>query len=338
MGERQGDASIPRQIEQRLRPIMDEIKRALVTFPSLAQQAGLPQTGWSARILSRRKDARMYRLIIGLSQDGYPDLALKKVFHPDPQPEFLIRLQRQQALWESGVPTPEILSYTAADQSILMHRFQGQTLFDATETVDSFVRFQAFAAAGRWVERFHRVSGVDTRLFNPKPQYDFLEKHRANLLSGSAQVARQKPYLAAVETMFDLRAGFEGQETIGADRHGDLNMRNIMVAGPEAIGLDFRTAQRLPVAQDLAVLAVHFGALNSSIDSSNNRIDLDQAFAGFFSGYGLISAQDAAYRCILRMRILNDWRAIPKDRIKRTRAEQRRFLGLVKLANWAFGP
>lgn len=316
---------------------MDEIKRALATFPALADQAGLPQRGWTAAILSRRKDARMYRLIIGLSQEGYPDLALKKVFHPEPQPEFLIRLERQKTVLSNGVPTPEILAYSETDQTILMYRFQGQTLFDATETTDSFARYQAFVAAGRWVDQFHRASGVDTRQFNPTPQYTFLETHRSNLLNGTAQVARQKPYLAAVETMLDLRPRFEGQETIGADRHGDLNMRNIMVAGAEAIGLDFRTAQRLPVAQDLAVLAVHFGALNSSIDSANNRIDLDQAFAGFFNGYGLISAQDAAYRCILRMRILNDWRAIPKDRIKRTRAEQRRFLGLVKLANWAFG-
>ncbi|MHA6324491.1 phosphotransferase family protein [Roseivivax sp. CAU 1753] len=308
------------------------------TWARLADEAGLAPDGWHATPVSRRDDPARARAVWRVTR-GAEVLALKQVRRPRDEAAFLSDIAAQLDASRRFAGFPEILAVDSAAQSVLMTFADGATLYDALAAPDAD-HGAILAAAGRWVAALHRAGFDERRNFQPK----YSVRHLGRLFDEVRSAARAAPprsvvWCDAVAALCAMAPDFERRETVSALGHGDLNLRNLLVADTGVTGLDPRSVTAVPVGHDIARLAVHYGALIAPPDAAPDPatgalpgVDL----SGFFRGYDLVGPDDPSVGFLCRMRVLIDWQTLPAEALQ-TGAEQRRFRGLVRLAEAAFG-
>lgn len=312
---------------------MRETEDILQQFAQLAPQAGLDPEGWRPELLSRRDDAVMHRVVVGLDAPGRAPLVLKRVFRPVDPDKFAEQATAQQAAAAIVPGAPRVLTWDADVQLIVMERLPGRTLFDLCAGSEDHAAH--LVAAGRWVDQLHRARGIEERQFQPKYTLRHLDRMVQDVASRTRDVPKRPRFLELADRLRDLAPPPEDCHTIAAMAHGDLNLRNILVDGDMAGGLDFHPPKLLPIGHDLARLFVHYGALCARIGTGPGPlpgVDLD----GFFQGYRLTGPEDATVLFLTRMRILIDWAQIPKRNRDRNLRHRERFRGLIRLADRAF--
>ncbi len=317
---------------------MNDLQDALTSLPEMLKASGLPQDGWTPSLLSRRNDKVMHRVVVGLSHPSHGDLVLKRVFRPVSPTAFSTQAARQIAVAKGFSDCPSILAVDEDQQTILMHRLPGQTLFDLCAFSPMICHADPLRRAGAWTDRFHRAFGISTRQFQPRHAKEHLGSVLKRIERREVEVPRRKLFLQLADAVLASAPGEQDCGTVAAISHGDLNCRNIVLQGDAAAGLDFGPGKLLPVGHDLARLFCHYGALCvSEVDQKKGRdgplpgVDL----SAFFAGYEVVPMTDRTVRFLTLVRLLRDWQQMPKNRINRSLAQTERLTGIARLAKAA---
>ncbi|MGR3795800.1 phosphotransferase family protein [Vannielia sp. SX4] len=311
---------------------MDEIDLLLQSAALVLHAVNLPASGWHATLLSRRDDEVMYRLVVRIEQPRCAPLAVKRIFRPIKPQQFAKTIERHTTVAASLPEVPKILGHDPESQTIVMELARGDTLFDIFSRTKPAGHAHALTIAGRWVERFHRSEPWEPRVFKPVYATEHLETLKDRADKGELQLPGMARFRALLEHVLANVPGPEACQTVAAVGHGDLNLRNILIDGDTATGLDFGSPGLLPVCHDLARLFCHYGTLCAKPGNHGHGplpgIDL----RAFFEGYTLTGADDQTIAFMCKVRILRDWQTIPKRATSRTLNQQLRFQGIHRLA------
>lgn len=315
---------------------------AMAVWPDLARDAGLTDDGWTHEVLSRRSDARVQRIVILMRRDE-DAIVLKHEAAPVRPEEFAAAMSAHLGAFEAfgdrdGLKIPQLLAFDVERQSCLMSYAAGRSLAKWLDGADLGEQCRVLERAGAWVCAFHGAQLGEHRVFQPKFTVRYLNQIMGEVRDGTRKVARKDRFLAAAAAFVDMSPAFEGQQSVTAKTHGDLHLRNLMLdAHGTVTGLDFTDGNVAPVGHDLARLLVDYATLFAPAGSVPEREVLPLAALGaFFQGYTLVGQDDPSVQCLMRMRILVDWWAIPAKRQDRSAAQQRRFRGLMRLAGTVF--
>lgn len=315
---------------------MREVLQVMRLITPLLSKAGFPIEDWSTSVLSRRNDRAKHRIVVKLSAPGRVTLAAKLILRPHEPANFEKSMLRQVEMAESMPCCPKIYGFDAASQVVLMDFMEGQNSYDIFYASPAEHHEQALTTAGRWVDKFHRSAHWELRQFKPVYTLNHLAKLRKSINDGEVEVPRKSSFLTALEQTIQTAPEPHQCQTIAAVNHGDLNLRNILLHGETASGLDFGSPRLLPVAHDLARLFCHYGALcvkPNLIDYQPlSGVNLDP----FFKGYKLVAKEDQTVAFLCRVRLLRDWQTIPRGVSQQNIAQMRRFRGIQALARRMF--
>ncbi len=310
---------------------MYEVSQVMQMVRPLLGRAGLPTDGWNAHRLSRRDDAVMHRVVVKLTAPGRAPLVTKLVFRPHDRDAFAKSADRQRAVTAAMGQGAHIHAVDPDVQMVLMDFVPGETLFDLCTGRKVADHARALKVAGHWVDRFHRHDRFEPRRFQPKFTLSHLHKLHGSVRDGTFRIPQRKAFQAFLQHTIESAPEPEDCTTIAAVGHGDLNMRNILIDGDQACGLDYGAPGLLPVGHDLARLFCHYGTLCAAPGARGDGplpgIDLGP----FFNGYTLTGPDDAVVAFLCKARLIRDWQTIPKAALKRSVAQQMRFRGIQKL-------
>lgn len=315
----------------------DRLDVALSHWRRIASAAGLTPGDWRAAVLSSRRDARHDRVVIGLTSDGQSPLVFKIDLLPQPQARFDAAVAAHRAALARGARLPALLAVDPVHQAILQDWVPGRTAFDTCEMAPDPAQVLRIIGAG--VAAFHAAGGVTPRSFHPRYTVRYLRQIMATIRDGTRLVAAPALFLAHARRFCADQPAYEALPTCAVHLHGDLHLRNLMIAGPDVVLIDPLPAEPGPPGHDLGRLLVDYAAMIApACPAQGNRplpgVDLD----AFFDGYRIAGPDDPSIRLLCRMRLLTDWITVPADPADRSRNQTRRLDGLMRLARAAFAP
>lgn len=305
----------------------------LAPMAGLDPQAFRPVRDW-------QKDDTTQHHIVRLMEraDGHR-VVLKRFFRPtDPQSFRRVRdAQTYAAVRMPGGPftAPPILADDVEGNALLMGFARGRTFLECIYS--GMDRDEALAAAGLWIAAFHTATYVEDRTFQPK----FMRNHLSHLLEELDRGDIVYPAIPAFRehaikaiAMANLH---EGRTTKSARTHGDMNMRNVLLDGDSAAGIDFTALHDAPVGFDIARFLLNWmGWFGEASDVPEGEVVTPSVLSAFFDGYRFVGPDDPSVQYLLRVRLLMDWGALPARRRDRSVPQELRLQRLKKLARRAF--
>lgn len=309
------------------------IDSALRLWPTLAQQAGVRQTGWAYDALMVKDTSRYTRVALLMTQEGQPPLVLKQDIHPvDPvyfHKGFTQHLAIQEA-YPAGIA--HILAVDVKAQAMVLEYANGTALSDVLDHDDLAAQAEVLERVGAWLDGFHRATLGSTRRFQPKFTLAYLRRILEEAQRGDRAILEWDRFQACAGWMLDNAALWEGQETIAAQSHGDLHMRNVIVAEDRIWGIDFAPADTVPVGHDIGFLLADYAILRAPHDQIASGELLPRfASEAFFKGYKLRPATDPSVHLLLRHKLLAAWWGLPPDPATHDPAKARRWRKLQSL-------
>ncbi|SMR70964.1 Phosphotransferase enzyme family protein [Aliiroseovarius halocynthiae] len=263
------------------------------------------------------------------------DVVLKAFASGDSLEEFERCLGGHQKALDNLGPcaVPEILSIHPETRSLLMRHIGGRTAHDMLGLAELGLAKSddILEACGRWIGRFHRSTLQSPRPIDPNFMLRWVATMRSEVMDRSHDVPRRDLFMAYVDQIPAMAEAVTGEETPIAVAHGDLHLRNLLITEKGALGLDFDGVRTVTTAHDLAKFLVRF---HGWFDADPDTPALDP----FWRGYGgdLKDLSQPALRYILPIRLLGDWRDIPKQRTDRRSGQQHRFRNILKCAEKVF--
>ncbi len=313
-------------------------KAAITHWPELAKQAGLDPSGWQSSVISRRSDARLARIVLRMTDQTGQSVVLKYLASPHAPESFgesvAAHLAAQEA-FPTGVP--KILAVDLQNQSYVMDFAPGVSLSDALKTSAPVAQNALLQKAGAWLASYHRATAADRRTFQPKFTLNYLRQILKEAQSGERQIADFDAFETCANHLLSNQARFENRETIAAQSHGDLHMRNLIMGTDRCLGIDFAKAPVVPVGHDIGRLLADYAILRAP----HTRIDKGSvlpefALNAFFDGYDFAPANDPSVQLIMRHRILAEWWGLPTAAERRSLAQQTRLDRIMSLAPRVF--
>lgn len=317
---------------------MDQLsKRAMQLWPALAKQIGAERGSWQMAPLARREDARVSMIVMRLTGAQGQALVLKVQDRPQDAQGFAEAMQAHMAAHEAfpeGVPALHAVDFEA--QACVMDFVSGVPL--ATVLAETPIEAQAgiLRQAGAWLGDFHKATQGDRRVFQPKYTISYLQEVIQEVQGGKRQVVQARRFLTCAQAMCDRQPLYEGQETVAAQTHGDLHMRNVLM-GQRVMGIDFSTGRLVPVGHDIGRLLSDYAILCAPHeDIPLGEVLPESVQTAFFEGYGLVSAQDPSVQLLMRHRVLAEWWGLPARAEDRSAAQERRWQGINSLVERMF--
>lgn len=313
---------------------------ALVALPRLCEAAGLPTEGWQARRANRRGASRNVT-VLKLTASGRAPLILKRQTRPGYDFNSLMaeyRAAHAAFAHGAGLTIPDLLADDPGSFTCLMEYFPGDRLGTALHGLALKDQAVLLERAGRWMAAFHHARQGERRAYQTR--YGLAEIARAmeQIEAGKARVAQPDLFRRAVERFRDMAPRWQGRPTEAAAQHGDLHLNNIMISDEAVAGIDFSGGHDAPVGHDIARLLVDYTILHAPLGQVRTGEVLPRAaLNGFFAGYDLVGPDDPSVQMMLYMRILVDWRALPADPAAMRQTDARRLVGLIHMAQRAFG-
>ncbi|NDW53711.1 aminoglycoside phosphotransferase family protein [Aliiroseovarius sp. PrR006] len=292
-------------------------------------------------VLADRSSDKGRRFVVRLTNRGWVkdadaiDVVLKAFAAGDALEEFEHHLGGHQNALEHLGPdaVPEILSVHPETRSLIMRHIGVRTAQDMLGLAELGLAKsdEILEACGRWIGRFHRSTMQDPRPIDPKFMLRWAATMQAGVEDRSHDVPRRDLFLAYVDQIPALAETVTGQSTPIAVAHGDMHLRNLLITENGAVGLDFEGVRTVTPAHDLAKFLVRY---HGGFDPDPNT----PVLKAFWRGYGadLHAQSQPALSYILPIRVLGDWRDIPKRRADRRPGQQQRFQNLLKYAEKLF--
>lgn len=209
---------------------------------------------------------------------------------------------------------------------MVTRRAGGQTAAALLKTATPGEAAPVFARAGRWLRHLHRTddpshpplalaSPLPSPLPSVSPFWPRWIFRRLDRLGGTAAapVAEYRPMIAELRRM---AAPLRGTMARSAMCHGDFHGDNLILDGPDTIGLDMTEARRKLAVYDI----VDFLKAEAALDLDPGPIGpggVSQRLQGaFLRAYGP-AVDPGLLTVVLRARLLIDWLAItPADRAR----------------------
>ncbi|ETA52949.1 phosphotransferase [Ponticoccus alexandrii] len=308
-------------------------------WEALARDAGLDPGAYAvARIW--RKETRTHRHVVMRIEGESGAVILKRIFHPVDEKPFVTLVQAQaraaEAMAEAAESVPQVLAFDTEARAVLMEAAPGRTVYDLLDHGAGAA--DVLCRAGRWLAAFHRASGTEARVFQPR----FMRDHVGHLMrqheAGEIALARPGDFARHGAAVIALADAHEGRQTLSSATHGDMHLRNILLDGQRSWGIDFSALHSAPVGFDIARLLLHYTGVFADLDAlPPGAVVHPDLLAAFFEGYDLVGPDDPSVQYLLRVRLLMDWAAIPARRMARSAGQTRRLQRLGRLAERVFG-
>lgn len=316
----------------------------MALWPRLAAMAEVPAAAYGARMLSWRNEPARRRIVLEMTAPGEPSLVLKLAPLPADPALFAGSLAAQQAaLRAMGAGVPRVLSALPESHAMLMERVPGETAAVVMEQATRPEQLDdALEACGRWLARFHAATDAGMRAYRPRAVCDHLQRQREAVLAGRRQVPLAREFAALSERVIAEAPRYQGLPASAGGRHGDMNLRNLVLAGDPPgqggiWGLDFAPAQSAPVGHDVARLLLNFAvSCTDPAQIPEGEVLPQRALAAFFRGYVFAAPDDASIGFLLRNQIVADWARIPVAAAKSDLLQQIRLAALRAIARRAF--
>lgn len=307
------------------------LKTARDTWAEIAPSLGLAPDAFQLKVIWQKEEPDRSHMVLHLN--GPRRFIMKMAFRhrpTDPPRPALDALRAAHARLKpfDKAHAPEVLYASDNGDVVVMTEAVGKTFeehMSAGRNPAPLLR-----RAGAWLACFHQGGDIETRTYQPRFMLDHIRRMVNNVQSGALVVPQPDLFVEYGE--FVPRLAVEEKTTISADRHGDFNLRNLML-GPEGeTGLDFKPVSTAPVGFDIARFLTEFAELFQPVDSlSPGDILSDHTCRAFFSGYSMVSEDDPAVQFLPYIQLLNDWRLIPVGAAQRSWRQSARFDAIVAL-------
>ncbi|GGH55516.1 phosphotransferase [Frigidibacter albus] len=317
---------------------------AMALWPRLAAMAEVPVDGYAPKMLSWRDEPTRRRIVLEMTAPGHPPLVLKLAPLPADPALFSGSLAAQQAaLRAMGGGVPRVLAALPESHALLMERVPGDTAAAIMEQATRPEQLDdALEACGAWLSRFHTATDAGMRAYRPRAVCDHLARQRDAVEAGRRQVPLAREFLALSDRVIAEGARYDGLPARAGGRHGDMNLRNLVLAGDPpgqggAWGLDFAPAQSAPVGHDVARLLLNYAVTCTDPEQiPEGEVLPPRALVAFFKGYAFSGCDDASIGFLLRNQIVADWARIPAAAAKSDLLQQIRLAALRAIARRAF--
>jgi tRNA A-37 threonylcarbamoyl transferase component Bud32 len=310
-------------------------------WPELLRAVGQAPTIFHAVVLKRFLAEGASRILLLLKGSAGERFVFKTHFPLDNEKIFRNQIDAQRQAFEQmstevGCRVPQILCVDEDSRSLLMEYATGPTVHHALK-LELDHRPVVLEKAGAWIGAFHRTTFARQNPVNPDVMLESLAGVTRRVESQDIEVARRDRYLQYAAQVPAMAEAVRGQKTRISSVHGDLHLRNVILARDAVYGIDFTRVHQAPTAHDLSRFLVRFGMYfcTNYRDEGPELFDPGDMDA-FYSGYGEEHRDDPALRYLLPMQLLREWRGIPKAKSTRTEYEQRQFRGLQRMARIVF--
>lgn len=329
----------------------DKLARAaLAHWPALAKSCGLSGEAPTYEVVLARQDALGPKVILLVRQGEGRLMLLKQELRPDNHPggHFALSLAAQEQARRrlagnmQGLRVPRLLAFLPTEATALLEYLPAENAAALLEQSDSNRdRREILQDCGRWLAEFHRSARGPHRPFQTRFACDHLRKLRSDVNIGQLKVADTALFMSLADAVLASADQFDGLPAHHAERHGDYNLRNILIdrAGltSKVCAIDFRPSQSAPVGYDVARLLVDFTALYAEHLKVADGELLQRAYMGaFFRGYDFAKRDDAAIGFLTGVQIVQDWLRIPAREEQRSLMQTLRLAGLVQTARRMF--
>ena len=310
------------------------LKQALQEWAQIAPTLGLDPSAFKAKLIWQKDERTRSHIVVRLK--GPRKLILKRIFvAPDDdnltdgvaaQRRAFARLERHDQ-----AHAPDVFFAAPDGRTVVMVEASGKTLNDhlrAGRPHDQMLR-----RAGAWLDAFHRSGGTEARTYQPRFMVNHVGRMRKATLNEAMRVTLPELFVACCAHIPTVAQACEGQPTISATKHGDLNLRNLMLGPDGETGLDFKPVSSAPVGFDIARLLMDYAEL---FQPDSNSLVSNETLDAFFDGYRLVDRNDPSVRFVPYVQLLNDWRLIPPNPAKRSWRQTARMERIEALARSAF--
>lgn len=235
----------------------------------------------------------------------------------------------RQVLGGQGVP--DVLSVDPVAQSVIFQHVPGRTAHEALELAELGLADSkdVMRRSGAWLAAFHRATAQPDREIQPDKMMRWVDEMRISVETRQVDVPRRDLYLRCADQITAICNAARGAPTPVAASHGDFHLRNLLLDGQTAYGVDFAPTRFVPPGHDLAKFLLRYRIWFGGAGDN-------APVQAFWQGYGGEEKVAASFRFLFPIQLLGDWRKIPKRREDRTAGQQRQFRGLLKLADEVF--
>ncbi|WP_114284980.1 phosphotransferase [Candidatus Halocynthiibacter alkanivorans] len=317
------------------------VEHASAQWPRMLQSLGKDPSTFQAVVLKSRLAGETSRILF-LLKSVVGECFVFKAHFPISDLKFFqnqIASQRQafeQMATEPGHKVPEILFVDETNRSLLMEYVVGPTVHHALK-LELDHRHAVLEKAGAWIGAFHRTTYVRYNPVNPDVMLQSFAQITYRVEQRDIIIARRSEYLEYAAQVPAMAEAIRGQSTRISAVHGDLHLQNVVFGRNAVYGIDFKKVHQAPTAHDLSYFLVSFGMhfCTGNSDNAGSLFDPGDMDA-FYRGYGEEHRDDPALCYLVPMRVLAEWRAVPKDKRKRSESERDKFHRLQRMARIVF--
>lgn len=314
------------------------IQQALAEWAGVAPGLGFDPGAFRSRLIWQKDEAQRNHIVLRLT--GPRALILKRVFAapkdaglPEAiaaQADAFVRLKRLP-----NAHAPEVLFASPDGTFVVMADASGKTLND--HLTAGRAPPQLLRRTGTWLSAFHRSGEVETRTYQPRFMVGHVQRMAQSVSAGKTKVALPDLFLDCCGKIPEIAEQSTDQQTVSTIKHGDFNLRNVILGPQGETGIDFKPLSTAPVGFDIARILMDYAELFQPVDEVKPGALLsDATLHAFFKGYDMVGRNDPAVRFVPFVQLLNDWRLVPANAARRSWRQSVRMDRIETLAHTAF--
>ncbi|NSX53593.1 phosphotransferase [Parasulfitobacter algicola] len=317
-----------------------KVDGALEAWRIMAPKEGFDPYAYTPVRTWRKQDRRRDHIVLQLKDQTGKSIILKKLYRPTDQDAFVNTVKNHHrahnALRDHETAQVPSILFQDDQQLVYITEFvQGTTFFGVCEQIED--RTAILAKAGAWMSAFHQATEEQRRIYQPKFMVNHINHLVDEMQSGKRRIRAQQQFIKTATYIQDFAKNFEGQESIISAKHGDMNMRNLLIGSDMSWGIDFGEISNAPVGFDIARFLLNYAETFADLDDIAPgdvipKCDLD----AFFTGYTFVGQNDPAVQFLLKVQLLLDWNRLPRNLTQTSIAHMVRFKRIQKIAKTAF--
>lgn len=312
--------------------------QALSEWAEIAPTIGMNARAFRSKLIWQKDDVGRSHVVIRLN--GPCKLILKRTFMAQDSDDLMEKVVTQRDAFQRlttypKAHVPEVLFASDDGEIMIMSEAKGKTLNDLL--LLGRPHHQMLRRAGAWLSAYHASGPTEDRTYQPKFMVNQAERLANEVKDHDVAVALPEEFVRCCGQIKDLAMQAMDQQTVSSCKHGDFNLRNILL-GPEGeTGLDFKPASTAPVGFDIARLLLDYAELFQPVkDVPRGAILSDKTLDAFFKGYDVVTRDDPAVRFLPYVQLLTDWRAVPVNPSNRSWRQAARMENITALVRNAF--
>mmetsp|Transcript_18030 Transcript_18030/g.27517 ORF Transcript_18030/g.27517 Transcript_18030/m.27517 type:complete len:324 (-) Transcript_18030:3002-3973(-) len=311
------------------------VKQALGEWSQIAPKLGFDPDGFRSKLIWQKDEPNRSHVVLRLK--GPRALILKRVFKAPKGEAMNDSVAAQRSAFERltdnpKAHAPEVLFASDAGDIVVMAEASGKTLNDHLTAGRSPA--QMLKRTGAWLAAFHGSGLTEERTYQPRFMVGHVTRMAEAAETGELAVPDVQRFIDCCRKVPQLAQAAGDQRTISAMKHGDFNVRNILLGPDGETGLDFKPLSSAPVGFDIARLLMDYAELFQP--PVKNTLLSDETLDAFFDGYDLVRRSDPAVMFLPYVQLLNDWRLIPVMAAKRSWRQKARYDAITRLAQHGF--